>query len=74
MEQNIEGIEQFGAYNINIFNKGKIYYYSPNRENIKTWPIKLSRGTKWTEEPGGLQSMVSQRARNDRATKHIALC
>ena len=36
MEQNIEGIEQFGAYNINIFNRGKIYYYSPNRENIKT--------------------------------------
>ena len=36
MEQNIEGIEQFGVYNINIFNRGKIYYYSLHLENIKT--------------------------------------
>ena len=28
--------------------------------------------TPWTEEPGGLQSMGSQRVRHDRATKHIA--
>ena len=34
---------------------------------ILTWEIP------WTEEPGGLQSMGSQRARHDWATKHTAL-
>ena len=34
--------------------------------NILTWKIP------WTEEPGGLQSRGSQRARYDWATKHEA--
>ena len=33
-------------------------------------PIFLPRETPWTEEPGGLQSMGSQRVRHNQATKH----
>ena len=35
--------------------------------NILAWKIP------WTEEPGGLQSMGSQRVRHDRATKHACI-
>ena len=35
-------------------------------------PIFLPGGSPWTEDPGGLQSMVSQRVRQDWATKHAA--
>ena len=33
--------------------------------SILAWKIS------WTEEPGGLQSMRSQRVRHDRATTHL---
>ena len=33
-------------------------------------PVFLSGESPWTEEPGGLQSMGSQRVRHDWATKH----
>ena len=35
-------------------------------------PIFLPGESPWTEEPGGLQSTVSQRVRQDWATKHTA--
>ena len=34
------------------------------------WPIFLPGESPWTEEPGGLQSIRSQRIGHDRATKH----
>ena len=33
-------------------------------------PLQYSGESLWTEEPGGLQSMGSQRVRHDSATKH----
>ena len=39
----------------------------------RTWqptPVFLPEEFPWPEEPGGLQSMGSQRVRRDRATKH----
>ena len=33
-------------------------------------PVFLPENIPWTEEPGGLQSMGSQRVRNDRVTEH----
>ena len=36
-------------------------------------PVSLPGEFPWTEEPGGLQFIVSQRVRHDLATKHIGL-
>ena len=39
----------------------------------RTWqptPVFLPEEFPWSEEPGGLQSMGSQRVRHDRATEH----
>ena len=33
----------------------------------------LARKIPWTEEPGGLQSMGSQRVRNDLVTEHMSI-
>ena len=45
----------------------------PLEEGTATHSRILARETPWTEEPGGLQSMGSQRVGHDRATKHTAL-
>ena len=37
-------------------------------ESMETHPSILAWRIPWTEEPGGLQSMGSQRVRHDRAT------
>ena len=42
----------------------------PWRRAWKPTPRFLSGESPWTEEPGGLESMVSQRVRHDSATKH----
>ena len=39
-------------------------------EEMATHSSVLSWTIPWTEEPGGLQSMGSQRVGHDRATKH----
>ena len=41
----------------------------PLEEKMATHSSILAWKIPWTEEPGGLQSMVSQRARHDLATK-----
>ena len=43
--------------------KGMVMHY-----NILAWRIS------WTEEPGGLQSMQSQRVGHDRATNSLTSC
>ena len=40
----------------------------PLEESMETHPGILAWRIPWTEEPGGLQSMRSQRVRHDRAT------
>ena len=39
-------------------------------EGMATTPVFLPGESSWTEEPGGLQSMGSQKVRRDGATKH----
>ena len=43
---------------------------SPGGGHGKSTPVFLPGEFPWTEEPGGLQSMGSQRVRHDGATKH----
>ena len=45
----------------------------PLEEGMSTHSSVLAWRIPWTEEPGGLQSMGSQRVRHDRATKHNSL-
>ena len=40
------------------------------KEGMGTHSSVLAHSTPWTEEPGGLQSMGSQRVGHARATKH----
>ena len=42
----------------------------PLEEGMATPSSNLAWRIPWTEEPGGLQSMGSQRVGHDRATKH----
>ena len=42
----------------------------PLEEGMQPTPVFLPEESLWTEEPGGLQSMVSQRIRHNLATKH----
>ena len=42
----------------------------PLEEEMATHSSILAWETPWTEEPGGLQSMGSQRVRHKRVTKH----
>ena len=42
----------------------------PLEEGKATLPVPLPGESPWTEEPGRLQSMGSQRVRHDEATKH----
>ena len=42
----------------------------PLEEGMATYSSILAWGIPWTEEPGGLQSMGSQRVGHDQATKH----
>ena len=42
----------------------------PLKEGTETHSSILAWETSWTKEPGGLQSMGSQRAGHDQATKH----
>ena len=42
----------------------------PLEEEMATHSSILAWKIPWTEEPGGLQSMGSQRVRYDQATKH----
>ena len=42
----------------------------PWRRAWQPTPVILPGESQWTEEPGRLQSMGSQRIRHDRATKH----
>ena len=41
----------------------------PLEEEMATYPSILAGKIPWTEEPGGLQSMESQRVRHDLVTK-----
>ena len=41
---------------------------NPLEKGMTTYSSILSRKIPWTEEPGGLQSMGSQRVRHDRVT------
>ena len=43
-------------------------------EEIATHSSILAWKIPWTEKPGGLQSMGSQRVRHDLATKTLDLC
>ena len=42
----------------------------PLEKEMATHSSILARRIPWTEEPGGLQSMGSQRVGHDRVTKH----
>ena len=42
----------------------------PWRRAWQPTPVFLPGESPWTEEPGGLQAMGSQKVRHDRATKH----
>ena len=42
----------------------------PLRKEMATHSSILTRKIPWTEEPGGLQSMGSQRVRHDQVTEH----
>ena len=44
----------------------------PLEKGMQPTPVFLPRESPWTEEPGGLQSMGSQRVGHDWLTKHIA--
>ena len=46
----------------------------PLEEGMVTHLSILAGNTPWTEVPGGLQSMGSQRVGHDRATEHRAVC
>ena len=46
---------------------------NPLEEGMGTTPVFLPGESSWTEEPGGLQSLGSQRVRHDRATKHTPI-
>ena len=57
---------------VNVHKLANIYVNLPGgghatHSSILAWRIP------WTEEPGGLQSMRSQRIGHDRAAKHITL-
>ena len=54
-------------YYTNTYWVGKI----PWRRAWQSTPVFLPGECPWTEEPGGLQSMRSQRVRHDWATQHI---
>ena len=43
----------------------------PLEEDMATHSSVFAQRIPWTEEPGGLQSMGSQRVRHDWVTKHI---
>ena len=43
---------------------------SPGERGWQPIPVFLPGESPWTEEPGGLQSMGSQRVRHDWATRH----
>ena len=45
----------------------------PLEEEMATHSSILAWGIPWTEEPGGLQSIGSQRVRHDLATEHPCL-
>ena len=45
----------------------------PLQEDGQTHSSGLAWSIPWTEEPGGLQSMGTQRAGSSRATEHISL-
>ena len=59
---------QCRRYKRRRFNRwiGKI----PLEEGMATTPVFLPGESPWTEEPGGIQSMGSQRVRQDWVTKH----
>ena len=42
----------------------------PLEKEMATHPGILAKRIPWTEEPGGLQSIGSQRVRHDQASKH----
>ena len=42
----------------------------PPEKDMETTPVFLSGESPWTKEPGGLQSMGSQRVRHDWVTPH----
>ena len=58
---------QFGTVGFNPW-VGKI----PWRRGRQPTPVFLLGESQWTEEPGGLQSMESQRVRHDWMIKHTA--
>ena len=46
----------------------------PLEEGMATTPVFLPGESPWSEKPGRLQSMGSQRVRHDWATKHTYTC
>ena len=50
---------------------GLSIFSMPRWETWQPTPVFSPGETPWTEEPGGLRFMGSQRARHDWATKHI---
>ena len=46
------------------------HWFDPLKKEIATRSSILAWEIRWTEEPGGLQSMGSQRVRPDLATEH----
>ena len=46
----------------------------PLEEEMVTYSSILAWKIPWTEETGGLQSMGSQRVRDDRVTEHARHC
>ena len=46
----------------------------PGRRACQPTPVFLPRDSPWTQEPGGLQSMGSQRVRHDWVTQHSTVC
>ena len=46
----------------------------PLEKGMATHSSILAGRIPWTEEPGGLQSMVSQRVRHNGATKNLSFC
>ena len=49
---------------------GSLSWEDPLEKEVATHSRILAWEIPWTEEPGGLQSVVSQRVRHDLATKH----
>ena len=46
-------------------NEGDVASENPLEEEMATYPSILAWRSPWTEQPGGLQSMGSQRVRHD---------